>query len=278
MAHPINLLVVLVVLLVAFGLVERLWPAVPKLAAIRRPGFLLDLVYWFFNPMVTRAVTGFCAAMVVFSLIRVSDMDIDQLRLHGFGPVAHQPGWLIVFEMLLLGDLIGYWSHRAFHYCTDLWDIHAIHHSSVQLDWLSSVRVHPLNDIISKTIRVVPFVFLGFPLTAVVAYLPMLTIFAIFIHANVPWRFGLLRFVIASPAFHRWHHTSADEGLNCNFAGLFPFLDLAFGTFYMPDRQPTRFGVDERISVNFFEQLVYPFRPDRRDAASGVVGQGESLT
>jgi sterol desaturase/sphingolipid hydroxylase (fatty acid hydroxylase superfamily) len=68
--------------------------------------------------------------------------------------------------------------------------------------------------------------------------------------------------VIASPVFHRWHHTSEEEGLDKNFAGLFPFIDLAFGTFYMPEgRQPERFGiVRDDVPDGLVAQLAYPFR------------------
>ena len=264
LAQPIRLAIAILILTVVFGLIERIWPAIPRQAKWRPRGQVgVDLCYWFFNPIVTKSITGFCAAMVVLFVVAVSGLDLDQVRTSGFGPVVHQPMWLIVFEMLFLGDFIGYWIHRAFHVVPDLWDVHAIHHSSESLDWLSSARVHPLNDVISKTLRVIPFVLLGFPLTAVVAYVPLLTFLGILLHANVPWRFGPLGYVIASPVFHRWHHTSADEGLNKNFAGLFPVIDMMFGTWYMPAYQPTQFGVHETIPGNFLRQLVYPFKPDR---------------
>ena len=57
----------------------------------------------------------------------------------------------------------------------------------------------------------------------------ILSFYAIFVHANVPWSFGPLRYVIATPAFHRWHHAAEEQGLNHNFAGLFPLFDLLFG-------------------------------------------------
>jgi sterol desaturase/sphingolipid hydroxylase (fatty acid hydroxylase superfamily) len=62
--------------------------------------------------------------------------------------------------------------------------------------------------------------------------------------------------------FHRWHHTTEEEGLDKNFAGLFPFIDLAFGTFYMPlGRQPQRFGVtNDDVPAGLVAQLAYPFR------------------
>ena len=76
------------------------------------------------------------------------------------------------------------------------------------------------------------------------------------------WAFGPFRYVLASPAFHRWHHTSEEEGLDRNFAGLFPWIDLLFGTFYMPEgRRPERFGLaHEDVPEGLLAQLAYPFR------------------
>ena len=50
--------------------------------------------------------------------------------------------------------------------------------------------------------------------------------------------------------------------LDTNFAGLFPFIDLAFGTFYMPPgRQPARFGLARTdVPEGLLAQLAYPFR------------------
>src|SRR4030095_8565844 len=92
--------------------------------------------------------------------------------------------------------------------------------------------------------------------------LPCLAVMALLLHADVSWSFGPLRYVIASPRFHRWHHTTEEEGLDKNFAGLFPFLDLIFGTFYMPPgREPFRFGVlHDDVPVGLAGQLAYPFR------------------
>ncbi|HET8578957.1 MAG TPA: sterol desaturase family protein, partial [Methylomirabilota bacterium] len=88
------------------------------------------------------------------------------------------------------------------------------------------------------------------------------TFYAILLHANVPWTLGPLRYAIASPAFHRWHHTSEAEGRDKNFAGLFPLWDLLFGTFYMPrGRQPMQFGVaGDPVPEGLWAQLCYPFR------------------
>jgi len=81
--------------------------------------------------------------------------------------------------------------------------------------------------------------------------------------------------VVASPAIHRWHHTSADEGQDKNFAGLLPLWDLLFGSFYMPSgSQAEHFGAgDEPVPAGLWRQLAYPFRrprPGERLAAEVV--------
>jgi sterol desaturase/sphingolipid hydroxylase (fatty acid hydroxylase superfamily) len=68
--------------------------------------------------------------------------------------------------------------------------------------------------------------------------------------------------------FHRWHHTYIDQGGERNFAPTFPFLDLVFGTFYMPkDRLPAEFGINGRaMPDHFLGQLWYPFARHKLDA------------
>lgn len=263
MQQLVVLVVSFIVLSILFGLVEKLAPAIQKPSHLKRREFGIDLIYWFFNPLVTRAISGVCIGIVVFFVVGTYGVDFEQMTTTGFGPVAQQPMWLIIVQMVLLGDLIGYWVHRGFHAFPDLWDVHAIHHSSEDLDWFSAVRIHPLNDIISKTIRVIPFALLGFPLTALAAYVPFLVVMAIFLHTNVNLRLGPLKYFIATPHFHRWHHTSAEEGRDKNFAGIFPLYDWLFGTLYLPDEKPTEFGVPDKIPSSFLKQLVYPFSVDR---------------
>ena len=179
----------------------------------------------------------------------------------GYGPVVALPAWLQVVLIVVLGDFIGYWVHRAFH-SRRLWKFHAVHHSSKDLDWLSSLRLHPVNDIVSRICQAVPFVLLGFSPLVVAAYLPFLTFYAILLHANVSWTYGPLRQVFASPTFHRWHHANEEEALDKNFAGLFPEFDRLFGTLYLPDGlRPTTFGVrGNPVPEHFWGQLTYPFR------------------
>lgn len=261
-----------IVLGIVFYSIERLFPAV-RGQVIRRKGFSVDVLYWLFTPLVTKGLTRAATLIGVVAIALLMGHQIGPelgpTVAAGFGPVAAQPLWLIALEMLVLGDFIGYWTHRAFHGRL-LWKFHAVHHCSEELDWLSAVRLHPVNDVLSRLAQVVVLMLLGFPLTALAAYVPFLTVYAILLHANVSWDFGPLRRVIASPRFHRWHHTSQEEGRDRNFAGFFPMWDVLFGTYYMPaGKQPERFGVaDGDVPQTFVGQMLYPFRIRRVRAAA----------
>ena len=215
-----------------FLLLERLWPANPLQPRWRRDR-RADLVYWFLTPLATKALTrGLIYGLFVLAALCLGAQTVQQW-LQPRGVLARQPAWAQVLELLLLGDLIGYWSHRFFH-LRPLWVFHAVHHSSTQLDWLSAVRLHSVNDVVSRLLQVVVLLPLGFAPKVMAAYVPFLTLYAILLHANVRWSLGPLRYVVASPTFHRWHHTLQEQGRDRNFASTFPFLDLIFGTYYLP--------------------------------------------
>ncbi len=104
---------------------------------------------------------------------------------------------------------------------------------------------------------------LGFAPAAFALLVPFNRIYAGLVHANLNWTFGPFKYVLASPVFHRWHHTSEAEGMDKNFAPTFPFLDLMFGTFYMPEgKLPTKFGIagGDKIANSFIGQTLYPFK------------------
>lgn len=219
------------------------------------------MAYWLFTPVVTRAVTriGVAVVAVPLALLIYGQIDKDQIA-RGFGPAASLPLWLQAGLILALGDFLGYWMHRWFH-GQRMWKFHAVHHSSVDLDWLSSVRLHPVNDLVMRLATVVPVIALGFAPIAVAGIVPILTLLAILVHANVDWDWGPLRSVMVSPRFHRWHHTDEMEARDKNFSGLLPVWDILFGTYYTPkDRLPTHFGTSTPVPANFIGQLVFPFR------------------
>ena len=276
MERVLFLLSVLAVLSLGFGLLEWRFPAIRGQKRFRRAGYFTDVAWWLFTPTVGKLFTGVVVAVSIIGLGALLGLGITGDHLRGLAErdtfIGRQPVLLQIGGFLLLADLLAYWSHRAHHSFKRLWKLHAVHHSSTVVDWLSSVRVHPLNDALGSTIVATPLLLLGFSVGTLGAYLPFLTLYAIMLHANVSWTFGPLRYVFASPTYHRWHHSAEPEALNKNFSGLFPFLDRAFGTLYLPkDRQPLRFGIaGDAPPAAFLPQLLYPFRSLRQQPSGAI--------
>jgi sterol desaturase/sphingolipid hydroxylase (fatty acid hydroxylase superfamily) len=261
----LGFLLVFTLLTIFFSALERLFPSIPGQKRWRR-GVRTDLIYWLVTPLIFkpigRAITG--VALFVLAVLLQGGHDRASIVAwiqQGHGPLGRLPSGLQGLLALLTADFVGYWAHRAFH-GQRLWRFHAVHHSSVDLDWLASVRVHPVNEFANGTMHAVVLVGLGFRPQVLAGVIPFFTAYAILLHANVSWSFGPLKYLFASPVFHRWHHTSQAEGLDKNFAGLFPLWDILFGTFYMPkDRMPMHFGViDMHVPEGFGKQLLWPFR------------------
>jgi sterol desaturase/sphingolipid hydroxylase (fatty acid hydroxylase superfamily) len=253
-----SLILGLVILSVAMIPLESGWPGVPAQRRFRR-GWLLDVVYWFFTTLITKPISRLAVVIVWFPVLVLSGAGSFENLLQGFGPLSRQPRLAQALQMILLMDFVGYWLHRAFHR-NRLWAFHAIHHSSRDLDWLSAARVHPVNNIVNKAVQAAIVVALGYTPPLLAGALPFFTFYAIFLHANVSWEFGPLRKAFASPRFHRWHHTSAEEGQDKNFAGLLPLWDIVFGTYYLPAKQPIQFGIKEYVPDDLLGQVLWPFR------------------
>lgn len=263
---------VLALLALPFAWLERRYPAVPRQRAAWSDT-RVNVLYWLLAVPVADALGRLVGLVTVVLLALARGVPVDGPHLTAMlaadRAVRHLPAWAQLVLLLVVADLIGYWVHRAFHASARLWPYHAVHHSSRRLHWFSAVRNHPLAELAPKPLLVAPLVLLGFDFKVVQVWTPLLGLFGLALHANLRWDFGPLRYVIASPAFHRWHHAADAGARDKNFAGLFSAIDLAFGTFYLPRwAQPRAFGVagPDAPPAGFFAQLAWPLR--RRRAAT----------
>jgi sterol desaturase/sphingolipid hydroxylase (fatty acid hydroxylase superfamily) len=175
--------------------------------------------------------------------------------------VAASPSWVQIVAVLAIVSVGGYAGHRAAHEVPFLWRFHRVHHSIRELDWLAANHLHPLDQIFIRSAAVIPVYALGFGRVSLGVFVVVLTLQAIFIHANVRMTFGPLRWVIATPQFHHWHHAREPQAYNSNYAGEFPAIDALFGTLYLPaHRWPAEYGIDETEPTGYVRQLVWPLR------------------
>jgi lathosterol oxidase len=258
----------LFVLALAFVPLERAFGRVRQ--RVFRAGWRTDLAHFGVSHLLVQ-VTVFLTMLPAALFFRWAVNDRFQAA------VASQP-WLVqVVEAMFVADLFAYAAHRLFHEIPLLWRFHAIHHSSEQLDWLASSRLHVVDIVVTRAFGFLPLYVLGFTPSAIYAYLTWASFHAVFIHSNLRFRFGWLRYVIATPQYHHWHHSATVH--DRNFAVHLPVIDRLLGTFHLPgDAWPAEYGVrGERVPDGYLRQLVYPVAPrlaggnaaDGRAAAPG---------
>jgi sterol desaturase/sphingolipid hydroxylase (fatty acid hydroxylase superfamily) len=175
--------------------------------------------------------------------------------------VRDLPFFVALFLIVLVADLVQYWTHRAYHEVPALWRLHAVHHSVKRMDWLAGSRQHIIELLLTRTLVLAPIFVLGFSKDVIDAYIVIVGFQAVFNHANVSVRLGPLRYVIVTPNFHHWHHSQDKEALDKNYAAHFAFLDHLFGTAVQSDRKwPSEYGVlGDYVPKGFWRQLLFPF-------------------
>ncbi len=266
-----RLTVWLVLLVCLFVPLERLFALHP--AKIFRKEVGVDLAWYFINSIVPAAVIA--GPLVILAK-----------ALHGADPgglysaVAKLPLWVELPITLFISDLGSYWAHRAMHTYPFLWRFHSIHHSAESVDWLVNTRAHPFEMVFQRMAGIVPLYLLGFaqassaPVDPIVLWVQILgTIWTFFIHANVRWRLGPLEWLFTTPAFHHWHHTN-DEHRDKNFAALFPCIDWAFGTAWLPKYWPPSYGIDAEVPSTLKGQLFDPITRSDFGMGTTKVGSG----
>jgi sterol desaturase/sphingolipid hydroxylase (fatty acid hydroxylase superfamily) len=175
--------------------------------------------------------------------------------------------WPFVLQILaasLFMDLLTYLRHRFTHYYW--WHYHAVHHSALEITWLTKNRLHPLDLAMAVLFDVTGMHLLGFSPDAIYFAAIINTSVDYFAHANLdvtiakPWRY-----LINNPRLHRWHHANQIEAYNKNFCSTYPLWDLLFGTYHYPEgRLPDGYGIAPKeqaaMPVDYLAQLLHPVK------------------
>jgi sterol desaturase/sphingolipid hydroxylase (fatty acid hydroxylase superfamily) len=238
---------------------ERLFALRAQQPVFRRQ-WPVDLTYFFINSLLIEILTIFTLkpALILFNWARIASLT---------SAIGSLPLVVQVPLVLLVADFTQYWVHRTFHAVPFLWPFHAIHHSAKEMDWLAGSRLHLVDVIVTRGLTYVPIFTLGFSERAVMAYVFLVAAQATFIHSNVRWQFRPLRKLVATPAFHHWHHSAEREAVDKNFAVHTPIWDSLFGTYYLPNRWPIEYGLSDGrdVPARWVTQFAYPFRRRSRN-------------
>jgi sterol desaturase/sphingolipid hydroxylase (fatty acid hydroxylase superfamily) len=176
--------------------------------------------------------------------------------------IQSMPYLLELFVAVLVADLAQYAAHRIYHEVPFMWRFHAVHHSTRTLDWLAGSRLHIVELLITRVAVLGVLFVLGFSKAVLDAYIIIVGFQAVLIHSNVKLPWGWLRYIIVTPDFHHWHHSSDTEAIDKNYAAHFSFIDYLFGTAVrgVGNRLPQHYGIlDNDMPGTFLAQQAYPF-------------------
>jgi len=255
----------LVALVVATGICERIWPAERRPVLAR--GHVQDVCYLALH------------AVVVIPLMTLLSVGAAALIGHAgwieLRPAQHWPVWLLVPLTIVAMDGANWLAHYADHRLDPLWRFHALHHSQEELSVLTSFRAHPLMHTTGFLLATIPVVVL-MPTRPIA---PVLITIYICIgtlqHANLRWTFGPLGRVLVSPAYHRLHHAPDTQGVNLGV--VLTIWDVLVGRARFPahgdgvgrtglDGRPVpveQDGAARAALLLLAEQLIEPFQAQR---------------
>ena len=237
-----------------------------------------DLGFWVFNGLVVGPVLAGSAV-----LIEALMTWIGAPRFFLADYVRVWPVWLQVIAALFVVDLILYVRHRVVH--TWFWPFHAVHHAAHDISWSTMGKLHPGDTIAMGVVKLASFYLIGWESRAMGLAIMIQLWLNLLNHSNLQLEYpGPFRYLFVSPNTHRWHHATDAAAHHKNFAIVFAFIDVLFGTFYAPkNRLPTRYGVlDEHGEsvvdpTRYGSLLAYPFRVYARRVASLWSGSGAGV-
>lgn len=249
----IALLLTLIALAAAIEFVIPLHPRNRWNSAHLLPNFALSAIYL--------AVNLFFTAAIVLALAA-----LQQAGFGLFNALALDPLLELAFAVLIL-DFQAYGVHVAMHESRAMWRFHRVHHTDPAVDVTTALRQHPGESVIRFLSIAVFAAASGASPEAFALYRLLSGVQALSEHANVrlPLRLDTaLSWLIATPNYHKVHHSRARGETDTNYANILTVWDRLFLTATPAHRgRSVSYGLDgfdDRESQTARALLALPFR------------------
>lgn len=252
----------LLVISVACLIAERIrpWRAGQK---VFRPQFFQDLFWLFFNGHYFAVLFAQATAALASWLAPILH-EAKSVQL-----LADQALALQFAAYFLLKDFLDWCVHNLLHRVPALWEVHKLHHSIVDMDWIGNFRFHWLEIVVYQGLTYFPLVVLGVDPRVLLLIAIASTLIGHLNHSNLDLTWGPLRYVLNSPRMHIWHHGAdmpADRPTGVNFGISLSLWDWLFGTVHWPGRDsvpaqmPVTLGFRgmEDFPKNVMRRFIHP--------------------
>jgi sterol desaturase/sphingolipid hydroxylase (fatty acid hydroxylase superfamily) len=202
-----------------------------------RPYLATDAA-WYVVALVATAVSAF-----VFR---------PQLAKLAIRPLARGLHDLPLVAKLLIGlvvfDFVSYAVHLALHRSDALWNVHKVHHSTLELDGFATTRAHMLENLVRFVPGQALLFLVGMPATVVTPTVTIYAIFGVSNHSNLGIDLRRAETLFVTPRLHRRHHIP--ETSQQNFGTVFTIWDRVFGSLAARETADAeRFGVPGEVDT-----------------------------
>lgn len=247
----------------------------------------LDVRYFFFHQIFRVIIYGAFLAGVLNLTFQVITGRADLIGENALNFDSNITTIVIsvmyMFVIIAFVDLVSYGIHYLQHKIPFLWAFHKVHHSLEVMHPLSNYREHPIDNIVyaigtgaahGLLMGLASNLFGYVPSAPQVLGVPLL-IFAFNIlgynlrHSHVWLRWpGQWSMLFASPAHHHIHHSCHPDHIDKNFAFIFPFWDVLFRTYHLPEtNKDVRFGISMHYASEYKSCMGIYFIPFRHALA-----------
>ena len=153
------------------------------MAAPRRRHEVPRLLRWSNNIAVV--IVDTILVRLTFPIVAVGMALLADERGWGLLNIFAVPSWLAFVLSLLLLDLAIYLQHVMFHAVPALWRLHRMHHADLEFDVTTGLRFHPIEILLSMTLKLALVVVFGPPAVAVLVFEILLNGTSMFSHSNI---------------------------------------------------------------------------------------------
>ena len=179
---------------------------------------------------------------------------IKWTSVHHFGllhyfPIEKNPIILFASTFILL-DLGEYVYHVIMHNIPSLWRFHVVHHSDNMVDVSTTLREHPVENIIRLSFTLIWVFICGAVFWAILLRQIIQVFTTMFAHINyrLPEKLNtLIGFVFITPNLHQVHHHHKRPYTDSNYGDVLSIWDRMFGTLKKLPADDLVFGVDTNI-------------------------------
>lgn len=268
--EELNFFYFLIVLSLAVWGLELIFPWRKQQKAFRKD-FWLDAFYMFFNFFIFNLLLYVALSSVTVRLVTDVLAPLGYEGGHLLDLSSLHWGWQL-FIFFIISDFVQWGVHNLLHRIPFLWKFHKVHHSVKEMGFAAHLRYHFGETLLYNSFKYITLSMLfGFQLElAFIVHAIAITIGHLN-HANLGWDYGPLKYILNNPKMHIWHHSKAlpeSHPKGMNFGISLSIWDYLFGTNYIPyEGRDIELGFedDEGYAPGFFQQIIDPFKPDKKN-------------